>query len=119
MPPTVQTVPTVKRPRKPGSGRKKGVPNKTTLQMRELAQKYAPDALEVLVGIMSFGASETARIAAAREVLDRAHGKVAQPVEVADMRVNTDGWSRERLAAFHGIEVAQFDAIQDQAQEEF
>lgn len=118
--PTVQpTVPTVKRPRRPGSGRKKGVPNKTTQQMRELAQQHGPDALQCLLGIMSFGASETARIAAAREVLDRGYGKVAQPVEVADARVNTDGWSRERLAAFHGVEVSEIEAMQDAADKEY
>lgn len=118
--PTVQpTVPTVKRPRRPGSGRKKGVPNKTTLQMRELAQQHGPDALQVLVGIMSFGVSEAARITAAREVLDRAYGRVTQPVEVADMRVNTDGWAPERLAAFHGVEVDELTAMQDAAQNEY
>lgn len=117
--PTVPAVPAAKKPRKPGSGRKKGSVNRTTQQMRELAQQHGPDALQVLVGIMSFGASETARIAAAREVLDRAYGKVAQPVEVADMRVNTDGWSKQRLAAFHGVEVGQIESIQQQAQDEY
>lgn len=115
--PTVQ--PTVKRGRKPGSGRKKGVPNKSTQQMRELFQQHGPDALQVLVGIMSFGVSEAARITAAREVLDRAYGKVAQPVEVADARLDMTGWSKQRIAAFNDISLENFEAVQERLKDEF
>lgn len=48
---------------------------KTSREIREAAQQLAPLALETLRAIMSGDGSDSARLAAAREVLDRAHGK--------------------------------------------
>jgi len=68
---------------KPGErrgGRQKGTPNKATAEVKVLAQKYAPAAIEEL-GRLSTGAeSEAARVAAGKEILDRAYGKPMQPV---------------------------------------
>jgi len=68
---------------KPGErrgGRQKGTPNKATAEVKVLAQKYAPAAIEEL-GRLSKGAeSEAARVAASKEILDRAYGKPMQPV---------------------------------------
>ena len=65
-------------------GRQKGTPNKATAEVKVLAQKYAPAAIEEL-GRLSTGAeSEAARVAASKEILDRAYGKPMQPV-VADI----------------------------------
>ena len=61
-------------------GRKVGTPNKATRELRELAQPYAPEALEVLAKIMRNGESEQARVAAANALLDRGHGKPAQSI---------------------------------------
>ena len=46
--------------------------------MRRAAQKYTSDALETLAQIMRGGESEAARVAAAKELLDRGHGKSPQ-----------------------------------------
>jgi hypothetical protein len=59
-------------------GRLSGTPNKTTVQIREAARAHGDAALAVLAHIMAESASDTARIAAAREILDRAYGKAPQ-----------------------------------------
>ncbi len=65
-----------------GAGRPLGSPNKLTRPVRELAAAYGPDALYTLVEIMNHGESETARIAAAKELLDRGHGRPKTELEV-------------------------------------
>lgn len=59
-------------------GRTKGTPNKATADVRALAQLYTDEAILTLVTIMKHGDAETARIAAARELLDRGHGRATQ-----------------------------------------
>ena len=57
-------------------GRAKGTPNKVAHEVRSLAQQHGADAIGTLVEIMTDpNRSETARIAAARELLDRGYGK--------------------------------------------
>ena len=67
---------------RPGAGRKKGSVNKATADIRAAAQEYTDQALNVLVQIATAGESEAARVAAANSILDRAHGKPRQSVEV-------------------------------------
>lgn len=59
----------------PGSGRKKGTRNKATAEIKDLAREHGPFIIEKLVDILANGTSETARIAAAKELLDRGYGK--------------------------------------------
>ena len=70
------------------AGRKPGKPNKVTAEVRELAGKYGPDAIKALAKLagLSMDAegkaeSEAARVAAIKELLDRAYGKSAQPID--------------------------------------
>lgn len=84
-----------------GQGRKKGVPNKNTQEIKALARTYGPDAvkrLAMLAGLLEGpGAeSEATHVAAIKELLDRGYGKATQiiagdedeaPVQVS-MRVN-------------------------------
>jgi hypothetical protein len=66
----------------PGSGRKKGVPNKVQLELRKVAQEYTQEALETLVAIATDeDAPPAARVAAATAILDHGHGKLAQMIE--------------------------------------
>src|ERR1700686_4000981 len=61
-------------------GRRKGTPNKATADVKAVAGVYTAEAVAALVAIMRRkNASDAARIAAARELLDRACGKPAQP----------------------------------------
>lgn len=68
---------------KPGErrgGRKKGTPNKSTTEVRDLAQKYTYEAIERLAYWMREGDAKSS-ISAAQALLDRAHGKPAQALE--------------------------------------
>jgi hypothetical protein len=59
-------------------GRTAGTPNKTTAEIRDVARQHADAALAELARILTNSVSDTARIAAARELLDRAYGKAPQ-----------------------------------------
>jgi hypothetical protein len=64
-------------------GRQKGTPNKTTSEIRSIAQKHGRDAICALVKLMRKKDTPPATIvAAAKEILDRAYGKSFQPVQV-------------------------------------
>jgi len=68
---------------KPGErrgGRKKGTPNKATRELKELAREYTAAALATLKTVMEGSDSDAARVAAAREFLDRGYGKAAQAI---------------------------------------
>jgi hypothetical protein len=51
-----------------------------TVDLREAARQYTPEALETLHSICKSGASESARVAAASAIIDRAYGKPAATV---------------------------------------
>lgn len=59
-------------------GRSKGTPNKVNRDIKELASVYTDKALTILAHIMEHGEAEQARVSAARELLDRAHGRPPQ-----------------------------------------
>ena len=60
-------------------GRPKGALNKSTRDIKALAQKHTPGALKTLVSVMSKSDSDAARVSAAKELLDRGYGKSPQP----------------------------------------
>ena len=68
-------------------GRQKGTLNKVTRDVRALAVEYGPDCIAALVEIgldqERRSANEATRIAAIKELLDRAYGKPGQAVEIA------------------------------------
>lgn len=65
-----------------GAGRKKGIPNKSTAEIKELAQQYAPEAIAELARLMKEAESDAARVSAIKEILDRAYGKSPQALQV-------------------------------------
>lgn len=72
---------------KPGErrgGRKAGVPNKATAAIKEIAGQYTEQAVTTLVSILAGGEGipAAAQVAAAKELLDRAHGKPGQSVDL-------------------------------------
>jgi hypothetical protein len=62
-------------------GRPPGSPNKSTATVKALAQKHGPQAIAELARLASAAASEQARVAAIKELLDRAYGKSAPSPE--------------------------------------
>ena len=64
-------------------GRKKGTPNKATADVRALAEKYGPKAIAELARLATKAKSEATRVAAIRELLDRAYGRPGQPLKPA------------------------------------
>lgn len=70
--------------RRPGAGRPKGVPNRVTADIKALAQLYGPDAIDTLAEIMkNEGHPPAARVAAAKELIDRGFGKAVQTVHAS------------------------------------
>ncbi|MCX8667070.1 hypothetical protein J3T99_05525 [Acetobacteraceae bacterium B3987] len=67
----------------PGSGRKKGTPNKATAEIKELAREHGPAAIKALAQLLMSADSDTARIAAAKELLDRGYGKATATQEIS------------------------------------
>lgn len=76
-----------------GQGRPKGATNKATRELKEIAQGYAPAALKELARLSVKAESEQARVAAIKELLDRAYGKAPQAV----IPQNEDGTPYEAL----------------------
>lgn len=59
-------------------GRKKGSVNKLTEEVRKLAKKFGPAAIDRLNEIMTQSEDERAAVAAAKELLERAYGRASQ-----------------------------------------
>jgi hypothetical protein len=68
-----------------GKGRPKGAVNKTTADVRALAQEYGARAIASLASIMENEEQPAAaRVSAAKELLDRGFGKSPQPITDGD-----------------------------------
>lgn len=72
-----------RKPRAKTGGRKKGVPNKATAEIKDLAQQYAPEAVKELARLATEAESEPARVSAIKEILDRAYGRSTQSVDLS------------------------------------
>jgi hypothetical protein len=74
---TAKVAKTSNRGSKPGErrgGRTKGTPNKATASIRDIAREYTSEAVGALVEVLRTE-SGAAKVAAAREILDRGYGK--------------------------------------------
>jgi hypothetical protein len=68
--------------KRPGAGRPPGRPNKVTADIKALAQVHAESAIRELATILTTSENDQARIAAAKELLDRGFGKATQHAEI-------------------------------------
>ena len=68
-------------PKPHGSGRTLGVPNRITRDIRATAAKHSTKAINTLVRLLSDPDTKV-RAVAAREILDRAHGRPMTPQEI-------------------------------------
>lgn len=64
---------------RPGAGRKPGIPNKATAEIKELARVHGPAVIARLAYLMLNAESEQTQVSAMKELLDRGYGKAAQP----------------------------------------
>ena len=64
----------------PGAGRKKGIPNKVTADIRALAQVHGPAAIAGLHHLAEHAENETTRAAAWNSLLDRGYGRAPQSI---------------------------------------
>lgn len=62
-------------------GRVAGTPNKSTAEIKALAQKHGADAIARLAFLAVNAESEQAQVAAIKELLDRGYGKPTTTVE--------------------------------------
>ena len=63
-------------------GRKPGVQNKVSREIRQAAMLRADDALKALCDLMTGAQNESVRLAAAKELLDRSCGRTPDAIEV-------------------------------------
>lgn len=78
-------------------GRKPGTPNKATADIKALAQVHGEQAIGTLAGMIGdTSLPPAARVAAAKELLDRGYGKAGQSVELSA----TDGKSMALVVQF-------------------
>ena len=68
--------------RRPGAGRPAGAPNKLTRPIKELAALESEECIAVLVELRDHAAGELVRLQAANSLLDRAHGRPRQEVDL-------------------------------------
>lgn len=111
--------------KRPGSGRKAGIPNKSTKALKEIAGEYTEAAVKTLVAVMADQeAPPAARVAAADKLLDRGHGRPAVSIEAningkmdTDMlkRLETEMVERMELARQRQLVVLKERGIVDEA----
>jgi hypothetical protein len=70
-------------PRQKTGGRQAGTCNRNSLVIRLAAAAHAGDAVALLARLMADGENDTIRLAAARELLDRAGGRTVDSEAVA------------------------------------
>lgn len=75
---------------------------KTPTEIKSLARTHTNAALKTLAGIMNKNdAPESARVAAAKELLDRGWGKATQTIEATiDDKRDAADWTRSELVSF-------------------
>ncbi len=84
------------------AGRKAGLVNQLTRDIREMALPHAEQAIDTIVGLMGDAEVDySVRMSAAKEILDRAYGKAKQSV---DANVNVSFAALVRKALEHGEE---------------
>jgi hypothetical protein len=63
-------------------GRQKGTPNRATADVKAVASKYGVEAINKLVSLMRAAENDQVKVAACKEILDRAYGKAPQALTV-------------------------------------
>jgi len=108
---------------KPGQSGNPGGRPKIPEATKEAFKEASPEALECLREIMRSGGNDSARVAAAIHILDRAMGKVSQGVELTgkeggpmqvDQHTVLEGFSNEQLVRLASAALAISEGGDDQ-----
>jgi len=73
---------------KPGQSGNPGGRPKVLAEVQEVARQHMPAAMSELARLALKAKNETTRVAAIRELLDRAYGKPRQGLEIAPSTIN-------------------------------
>lgn len=84
-------------------GRKKGTPNKATAEVKALAMEHTPAAIRGLAKLAKTARSEMVRVAAWREILDRAVGRPAQSVDLTNSDASLAGMFAAAVHSANGM----------------
>jgi hypothetical protein len=104
--------------KRPGSGRKKGTPNRLTSSLKQYAAQYGTEAIDKLVEVMrNPEAPLNSVVAAARELLDRGFGKPVQTVEVSGEIQPIDRAELDRIYERNMVKVAEYARIAEERRE--
>jgi len=77
--------------KRPGSGRKPGAKNKSTMALKEFAGQYSEEAIQTLVDAMRDPETPVAvKVQAAYKLLDRSHGAVGCSYRASRGQCNGD-----------------------------
>src|SRR5688500_11290469 len=68
--------------KRPGAGRPLGSPNKITRPIKELASDYSESSIAKLVELRDYAESEQVRLQASIAILDSAHGRPRQEIDL-------------------------------------
>jgi hypothetical protein len=93
---------------KGNGGRPRGALNKNVAEIKALAMESAPDIVRGLVELAKSSPNESVRVAASKELLDRAIGKATQHVE-ANISVLDNMSDVEQSALFEVLEAIRQD----------
>ncbi|MGZ8226577.1 MAG: hypothetical protein ACXWT3_08080 [Methylococcaceae bacterium] len=75
--------------KRPGSGRKKGIPNKNTFELKQAAAKHGEEALSALISVIrNEETPPNVIVSACREVLDRGFGRPAITIDPQEINLN-------------------------------
>ena len=84
-------------------GRVKGTPNKSTDEIKALAQQHGPKALERLIWLAENADNQAIQVSACKEILDRGYGKPIQQTQ----SLNSEGQVQEEIS---NLELARWVA---------
>ncbi len=62
-------------------GRVKGTPNKSTTEIKALAQQYGAGAINRLIWLVENADNQATQVSACKEILDRGYGKAMQQTQ--------------------------------------
>lgn len=106
------------KPQERRGGRKAGVPNKATAEVRTLAREHGPAAIQELARLAKEAQSEQARISACSALLDRAYGRsqASQPIELDLPDTSTiDGITRSLRAILEATAAGKISPAEAQS----